>query len=85
MQQVLEGINEKITQLVTIYYENTSAIHISKKLIHHSKSKHNAIKYHFLREVVWEKEVKIEYEPYKELVENIFTKSLPKSYFKGYR
>jgi hypothetical protein len=43
----------------------------------HSKKKHIPIKYHFLREQVAEKNIKVEYVGTKEQVENIFTKPLP--------
>lgn len=49
MKKILEGIKEKVKKLVIIYCDNTSAINISKNLVMHSKTKHIAIKYHFLR------------------------------------
>ena len=47
----------------------------------HSKTKHIAIKYHFLRELVQDKEVKLEYVNTKEQIADIFTKTLPKHAF----
>ena len=47
----------------------------------HSKTKHIAIKYHFLRELVHEKEVRLEYVNTKEQIVDIFTKPLPKDAF----
>jgi hypothetical protein len=61
--------------------DNTSAISISKNLVMHSKTKHIPIKYHFLREQVLEKKVKLEYVPSKEQVVDIFTKPLPREAF----
>ena len=46
-----------------------------------SKIKHIAIKYHFLRELVQDKEVKLEYVNKKEQIVDIFTKPLPKDAF----
>jgi hypothetical protein len=43
----------------------------------HSKTKHIPIKYHFLREQVAEKNIRVEYVGTKEQVEDIFTKPLP--------
>ena len=54
-------MKEDIIELVTLYYDNTSAINISKNPVIHTKTKHIAIKYHYLRELVQDKEVKIEY------------------------
>ena len=42
----------------------------------HTKIKHIAIKYHYLRELVQDKEVKLEYVNTKEQIANIFTKAL---------
>lgn len=44
----------------------------------HTKTNHIAIKYHYLRELVQDKEVRIEYVNTKEQIANIFTKALPK-------
>ena len=43
----------------------------------HTNTKHIAIKYHYLRELVQDKEVKLEYVNKKEKIAYIFTKSLP--------
>ena len=44
----------------------------------HTKTKHSAIKYHYVRVLVQDKEVKIEYANTKEKIVDIFTKALPK-------
>ena len=44
----------------------------------HTKKKHIAIKYHYLRELVQDKEVRMEYVNTKEQIADIFTKALPK-------
>ena len=44
----------------------------------HTKTKHIAIKYHYLRELVQDKQVRIEYVNTKEQLANILTKHLPK-------
>ena len=43
-----------------------------------TKTKHIAIKYHYLRELVQDKEAKMEYVNTKEKIADIFTKELPK-------
>ena len=44
----------------------------------HTKTKNIAIKYHYLRELVQDKEVKMEYVNTKEKIVDIFTKEVPK-------
>ena len=46
---------------VVIFYDNTSAINILKNLVKHTKTKYITMKYHFLRELVQYKEVRLEY------------------------
>ena len=47
----------------------------------YTKTKHIAIKYHFLIELVQDKEVRLEYVTTKEQITYIFTKALPKDAF----
>jgi hypothetical protein len=49
----------------------------------HSKTKHIPIKYHFLRDQVSQKIVKVEYVDTKEKIANIFTKPLPRTAFEN--
>ena len=78
IKQLLNGMKEDITEPITHYYDNTSAINISKNPTMHTKTKNIAIKYHYVRELVQDKEVKMEYIHTKEKIADIFTKALPK-------
>jgi hypothetical protein len=49
MKQTLEDLQIRYDDPITINYDNTSAISISKNPVIHSKTKHIPIKYHFLR------------------------------------
>jgi bifunctional DNase/RNase len=77
MKQTLTDIHVEYDEPIPIYCDNTSAISISKNPVMHSKTKHIPIKYHFLREQVAEKNIRVEYVGTKEQVTNIFTKPLP--------
>ena len=65
-------------ELVVMSCDNTSAINISKNPMMHSKTKHIAMKYHFVRELVQDKEIRLEYEHTKEQIADIFTNPLLK-------
>ena len=71
----------EIKEPVVMFCDNTSAINISKNPVMHSKTKHIAIKYHFVRELVQDKEIRLEYVHSKEQIADIFTKKLPKDAF----
>jgi hypothetical protein len=81
MKQTLTDIQVDYDEPIPIYYDNTSAISISKNTVMHSKMNHIPIKYHFLQEQVSDKNIKVEYLGTKEQVANIFTKLLPRESF----
>jgi hypothetical protein len=83
MKQTLEDVQVKYDHPITINSDNTSAINISKNPVMHCKTKHILIKYHFLREHVSQKVVKVEYIDNKEKIAYIFTKPLPRSTFQN--
>jgi hypothetical protein len=85
MKQTLTDIQVEYDEPISIYYDNTSIINISKNLVMHSKTKHILIKYHFLREQVAETNIIVEYVGTKEQVQNIFTKLLPREVFEYLR
>ena len=51
----LQGMKEEVTKPMILYCDNTSAINILKNLVMHAKTKHIAIKYHYVRELVEDK------------------------------
>jgi hypothetical protein len=61
MKQTLTDIQDEYDEPIPIYFDNTSAISISKNLMMHSKMKNIPIKYRFLREQVVEKNIIVEY------------------------
>ena len=85
LKNLLKGMKEEITKPVILYCDNTSAINISKNPVMHEKTKHIAIKYHYVRELVEEKQVKMEYIHTKEQITDIFTKPLPKDAYEYLR
>ena len=85
MRQMLKDLGIQVTEAIPIMCDNTSAINISKNPVQHSRTKHIAIRYHFLKDKVNEGEVKLEYIPTTEQVADIFTKPLPKDVFEYLR
>jgi hypothetical protein len=81
MKQTFTDIQVEYDEPIPIYCDNTSAINISKNSVMHSKTKHIPIKYHFLREQVAEKNIRVEYVGTKEQVAYIFTKPFPREAF----
>jgi hypothetical protein len=61
MRKTLEDIQVKYDEPIPILCDNNIAINISKNPVMHSKTKHIPIKFHFLREHVTEKNIRLEY------------------------
>jgi len=85
MNKTLQDVYVQNNEPITILCDNTSAISISKNPVMHSKTKHIPIKYHFVREHVLEKTIKLEHIGTKEQVAYIFTKPLPRQAFEYLR
>ena len=85
MKQTLQDLQVQFSEPIPIFCDNTSAISISKNPVMHSKTKHIPIKYHFVREQVAEKNIKLEYVCTKEQIADIFTKPLPREAFEYLR
>ena len=71
-------MKEEIIEPMILYCDNTSVINISKNAMMHTNTKKIAIKYYYLRELVQDKEVKMEYVNTINKIVNIFKKELPK-------
>ena len=69
------GYNQNIRSI--IYEDNQGCIALSKNHIHHKRTKHINIKYHFVREKVESKEVILEYIPTQYQLADLLTKPLP--------
>lgn len=81
MKQTLEDLKLKYDHQIVRNCDNTSFINISRNLVMHSKTKHIPIQYHYLREHVSLKTIKLEYVDSKEQIVDIFTKPLSKEIF----
>ena len=68
-----------------VVYDNTSAINLSKNPVQHSKSKHIEIRYHFIRDLVEERVVCLEFIHTGNQKADIFTKPLNGPWFESLR
>ena len=66
-----------------IRIDNKSAIELAKNPVHHERSKHIDVRFHFIREHVKEKDVQLNHVMSRDQVADIFAKPLPKLLFKN--
>lgn len=76
LRNLLKELKMPQQDLVEICVDNKSTIALAKNLVFHERSKHIDTRYHFIRECIKNKEVKLKYVMYRDQVANIFTKPL---------
>lgn len=72
-------------ETMCVFCDNTSAINLSKNPVQHSKSKHIEIRYHFIRDLVEERVVCLEFIHTDNQKADIFTKPLDGLWFESLR
>jgi hypothetical protein len=65
-------------KLAEIYMDNSSVIALAKNLVFHDRSKHIDTRFHYLRDCIANKKIKVKYVKTQDQVVNIFTK--PRKY-----
>ena len=62
---------------IPLYYDLESAIQICHNLVHHLKTKHIALRYHFIKDHVEDGNVEVHFVRSADQLADIFTKVLP--------
>jgi len=81
LRRLLKDMGHTVKDTTTIFYENISAIDLSKNHVFHKKSKNIDTRYHFIRELVKEGEISLLFCGSKEQLADMFTKPLGKLSF----
>ena len=76
LRRILTNLNERQEDGTTIYCDNISSIALSKNPVFHGRSKHIEIRYHFIRELVENGDIKMEFCKFEHQLVDIFTKPL---------
>ena len=66
----------------TVFCDRQSAIHLSKNQVYHERTKHIAIRYHFIREIVSQGIVDVQKVSTHENPADMMTKAVPASKFR---
>jgi len=80
LRKILEELFEIQSGATILYCDNKSAIQLAQNLVHHSRSKHFDVKYHFIRDMVEKKIVELRHIDTLDNVVDIFTKSIIKAW-----
>ena len=76
LRRILADLNERQEDGTTIYCDNISSIALSINPVFHGRSKHIEIRYHFIRELVENGDLKMEFCKSEQQLASIFTKPL---------
>jgi hypothetical protein len=85
LRRVLSDLGHHQEEPTKIYYDNNSAIALSKNHVFHKRSKHIDTRYHFIRELVSNGNIYLQFCRSNEQVADIFTKPLAKNVFEHLR
>ena len=81
LRRLLSSIGFQHSTATAFHEDNHGALELSRNPIHHARTKHIDIKYHFTREAIESKEVELMYCPTNLMTADIFTKGLAKQRF----
>jgi hypothetical protein len=82
LRALLKDLKHEQMEPTKIYQDNQGAIKISNDVINSQRTKHIDIRYHFLRERIIMKEIKLEYIPTEDMVADCLTKPVTEAIIK---
>ena len=85
LQQLLADLKKEETKSVVMYEDNQSAISMAKNPQFHGRTKHIAIKYHFVREQVSNENLELRYCKTNDMIADMMTKGLSGEQFEKLR
>ena len=69
-------LDQKRTSPIIVLEDNQAAIFLSKSRKVHGRTKHIAVRYHYVRELIRDKELEVSYQPSEFNPADLFTKQL---------
>jgi len=76
LKRILDHLGVEGNEATEIFCDNSSTIQLSKNLVFHGRSKHIAVRFHFLRDLVNDQIITLKYRNTNEQVVDIMTKAL---------
>ena len=85
IRHLLSDLHMLPKEPTTIMEDSQGAICIASNPVIHSRTKHIDVRYHYIRETIESKAIKVQYCPTEEMVADLLTKPLSKERFKKLR
>jgi len=86
LRKMVSRLFDQVIDVTCIWCDNQSCIKMNENPVFHDRSKHIAIKYHYIRDMIEKGAVKLQYVAIEEQTADIFTKPLARTkleYFRG--
>jgi hypothetical protein len=78
MKKLISELLNKVQGTVKLFNDNQSAQKMAHNPVSHNRTKHIAIRHHFITDAVKEEKVALEYLNTEKMIADIMTKALPK-------
>ena len=85
IRKLLSDLFDLQLDATCIYYDNQSCVKLTENLVFHDKSNHIEIKYHYIRDMVQRRVVKLHYVATDEQIVDVLTKPLARVKFEYFR
>ncbi|GJY00308.1 hypothetical protein Tco_0357326 [Tanacetum coccineum] len=85
IQDLLGELGIRIAQPPNLYCENTGGTYLCANSVYHSRTKHMALDYHFVRELVYEGSLRLLHISSKDQIADVLTKQLARRMFLNFR
>ena len=76
LRELLATIDLQQEHATVIYEDNTACLAIANNPLTSKKARHIKVKYHFVRQLIGDKEIELKYKPTDDMLADIFTKPL---------
>ena len=84
LQKLLAGLFGHMLEPTVIRCDNQSCVQMSMNPVHHDRTKHVEMRYHYVRDMVQRRVVELQFVPTDEQVADVLTKLLVRGNFEGF-
>lgn len=79
IRSFLQELKHPVSEPTIIWNDNTGAIALSQDPVHHGRTKHIEIKHHFIRNLIQDRVISVQYKPTHLMPADLLTKTLPRT------
>ena len=85
LRRLFRDIGANVSRPMCLNEDNLGALNLAKNSSFHARTKHIDIRFHFIRSMVDNKEIEINYCSTKEMIADVLTKGLDRTSFQKFR